>query len=226
MAKRKPAQKAAAEALEALKTGNERFVKECFNDPNADETLRNIKQRKHLVDGQQPWAVVVCCADSRVPPEFIFDCGLGELFTIRVAGNVANPESIASVEYAAIKAIGGIGANLVVVLGHEKCGAVKAAIDNAAAQKPADLGPHINRLLSYVTPAVSKLSPKKVMEFNNKATSATKKNSTLTAAVKSNALNSVAELNSLSSMIPNEKGLVVVPAIYRLETGKVDFFEA
>ncbi|MEL7499483.1 MAG: carbonic anhydrase [Planctomycetota bacterium] len=226
MAKRKAKQKSASQALEALKEGNTRFVNEQFNDPKAKETLRDLEQRERLVAGQLPWAVVLCCADSRVPPEFIFDCGLGELFTIRVAGNVANSESIASVEYAAIKNIGNIGANLVVVLGHESCGAVKAAIDNAAAQKPADLGPHINGLLSYLTPAVSKLSPKRVMEFNNKSLSAKKKHGTLTTAVKANAINSVHELNTLSSKIPNEDGLIVVPAIYQLATGKVDFFEA
>ena len=226
MAKKKSYQKSAVRALADLKIGNERFVKERFNDPNCDDTLRNIERRKQLVHGQLPWAVILCCADSRVPPEFIFDCGLGEIFTIRVAGNISNPESIASVEYAAINSIGGIGANLVVVLGHEGCGAVKAAIANAAAPKPSDLGPHINGLLSYLTPAVSKLPPKKIMEFNNKSISTKKKNSTLTTAVKSNAINSVNELNSLSSMIPKENGLVVVPAIYRLATGKVDFFEA
>ncbi|TWT36877.1 Carbonic anhydrase 2 [Posidoniimonas corsicana] len=226
MAKKKAAQKSAAEALEALKAGNDRFVEEDFNDPKEDCSLRNIKRREELVGGQKPWAIVLCCADSRVPPEIAFDCGLGEIFTIRVAGNVANPESIASIEYAAIKKIGGIGANLIVVLGHESCGAVKAAIDNAAAPKPADLGPHINGLLSYLTPAVSKLSPKKVTEFNNASLSKRKKDSTLTEAVKANALNSVSELNTLSQKIPNEDGVVVVPAIYRLATGKVDFFEA
>ena len=224
--KTKPRQKSAAQAIAALKQGNTRFVDECFNDPKCENTLRNVERREQLIDEQWPWAVVLCCADSRVPPELIFDCGLGDIFTIRVAGNVANSASIASVEYAAIKSIGKIGANLVVVLGHEGCGAVKAAIENAAAPKPSDLGPHINRLLSYLTPSVGKLSPKRVMEFNNKSTSAKKKSGTLTAAVKSNALNSVSELNSLSSRIPNEDGLVVVPAIYRLATGKVDFFEA
>ena len=226
MAAKFPPQKSATRALAELKEGNDRFVKENFNDPNDDCTLRNIKRRKELTAGQQPWAVILSCSDSRVPPELIFDCGLGELFIIRVAGNIANTESIASIEYAAIKALGGIGANLVVVLGHEGCGAVKAAIQNASAPKPADLGRHVNGLLSYITPAVSQLPPKKVTEFNNKSTSATKKNSTLTTAVKSNAVNSVAELKTLSSMIPTESGLVVVPAIYRLATGKVDFFEA
>ncbi|MCO8122837.1 hypothetical protein NHH03_13900 [Stieleria sp. TO1_6] len=226
MATKKLSQKSATRALADLREGNERFVKENFNDPVLDTTLRNVKRREQLVDGQLPWAVVLCCADSRVPPEFVFDCGLGEIFTIRVAGNIANPESIASIEYAAIKSIGKIGANLVVVLGHEGCGAVKAAIENAAATKPANLGRHINGLLSYLTPAVSKLSPKSVMEFNNKSTSKKKKDSTLNAAVKSNALNSVSELNSLSSKISDESGVIVVPAIYRLATGKVDFFEA
>ncbi len=222
---KKTPQKSAARALEDLKAGNQRFVQEKFNDPNVDEALRNVKQREHLTAGQWPWAVVLCCADSRVPPELVFDCGLGELFTIRVAGNVANPESIGSIEYAVHKPLG-IGANLVVVLGHEGCGAVKAAIESAASPKPLDLGRHLNMLLSYITPAVNQLPPKKISEFNNKSTSATKKNSTLTTAVKNNSLNSVAELNSQSPTISQEQGLIVVPAIYHLATGKVEFFEA
>lgn len=219
-------QKSASDALADLKAGNQRFVDECFNDPADDKSLRNLKRRRKLVGGQLPWAVVLCCADSRVPPEFIFDCGLGEIFTIRVAGNVANAESIASIEYAVIKKIGKIGANLVIVLGHEGCGAVKAAIDNAAATKPADLGPHINGLLSYITPAVSRLPPKKVMAFNNKSISKKDKGSTLNKAVQYNALNSVNELNTLSAKIPAEDGVAVIAAIYQLETGKVDFFES
>ena len=219
-------QKSASDALADLKSGNQRFVEECFNDPADDKSLRNLKRRRKLVSGQLPWAVVLCCADSRVPPEFIFDCGLGEIFTIRVAGNVANAESIASIEYAVIKKIGKIGANLVIVLGHEGCGAVKAAIDNAAATKPADHGPHINGLLSYITPAVSKLPPKKVMAFNNKSISKKDKGSTLNKAVQYNALNSVNELNTLSAKIPAEDGVAVIAAIYQLETGKVDFFES
>ena len=219
-------QKSASDALADLKAGNQRFVEEGFNDPADDKSLRNLKRRTKLVDGQLPWAVVLCCADSRVPPELIFDCGLGEIFTIRVAGNIANAESIASIEYAVIKKIGKIGANLVVVLGHEGCGAVKAAIDNAAATKPADLGPHINGLLSYITPAVSKLPPKKVMAFNNKSISKKDKGSMLNKAVQYNALNSVNELNTLSAKIPAEDGVAVIAAIYQLETGKVDFFES
>lgn len=225
MAAKKSPQKSAARALAELKKGNERFVREKFNNPADEATLRNSSRREELVHGQKPWAVILSCADSRVPPELVFDCGLGELFTIRVAGNIANPESIASIEYATHKPLG-IGANLVVVLGHESCGAVKAAIDMAAGPKPANLGRNLNGLLSYLTPAVSELPPKKVTEFNNKSLSAAKKNNTLTAAVKTNALNSVAELKAKSSMIPNERGLVIVPAIYRLATGKVDFFEA
>lgn len=216
-------QKSAARALAELKKGNSRFVSQNFNDPRDPGTLRDLAQREHLTAGQWPWAVVLSCADSRVPPELIFDCGLGEIFTIRVAGNVANSESIASVEYAVHHLPKPV--NLVVVLGHEGCGAVKTAIDIAAAPKPADLGRHLNGLLSYITPAVSQLAPRRIAEFNNKSTSDAKKSGTLTTAVKSNADNSVAELKSQSSIIAGEPGVVVVPAIYRLATGKVDFFE-
>lgn len=218
-------QRSATRALADLKEGNRRFVKERFNDPSDNSALRNVKRRKELTDGQWPWAVVLCCADSRVPPELIFDCGLGELFTIRVAGNIANPESIASIEYAVHQPLG-IGANLVIVLGHEGCGAVKAAINNAAAPKPQNLGAHLNGLLSRITPAVSKLPPKKIREFDNTTLSRSIRQSTLTKAVRLNAINSVAELKSQSSIIPSEPGVIVVPAIYRLATGKVDFFEA
>ncbi len=225
VATKEPAQKSATRALADLQAGNERFAKDKFNNPQLDSSLRNEKRRQELTKGQKPWAVILSCADSRVPPELIFDCGLGELFVIRVAGNIANSESIASIEYAVHKPYG-IGANLVVVLGHEGCGAVKAAIDSAAAPAPLDLGQHLNGLLSNITPAVSQLSPKRINEFNNKGISDRKKNGTLNSAVEANALNSIATLEGQSATIREEKGVLVVPAIYRLATGKVEFFEA
>ncbi len=223
--KGQPRQKSATRALADLKKGNKRFVEEKFIDPASDDALRNLKRREELTGGQLPWAVILSCADSRVPPELVFDSGLGELFTIRVAGNIANPESIASIEYAIHKPYG-IGANLIVVLGHESCGAVKAAIDSAAGNKPIDFGLHLNGLLSHITPAVAGLPPKDVRAFNNKTITDTKKSSTLTSAVELNIDNTIANLKSQSPVIASEKGVVIVPAIYRLATGEVDFIES
>ena len=225
MAKKpKKHQKTASEALADLKEGNLRFYKENFNDPKHDDAHRNAKRRKELVGGQLPWAVVLSCADSRVPPELIFDCGLGEIFTIRVAGNIANTESIGSIEYAVDKKLGGIGTNLVVVLGHEGCGAVDAAIKSAAGAKPLNLGRHLNGLLSYITPAVHRLSPTQIREFDNSSLSKSEKKKTLNKAIKLNAQNSVAELKSMSPFL-NKRGFKIVPAVYSLSTGKVKFFD-
>jgi carbonic anhydrase len=126
-----------ATALKWLRDGNQRFLERV----EADE-----HRPADLVRGQDPEAVVLGCADSRVPPEIVFDVGLGELFVIRVAGGVANTASIASVEYAVTQ----LGTRLVVVLAHEKCGAVSAAIQGG------DAGRNLNRLMEYIEPAVQR----------------------------------------------------------------------
>ena len=130
------------EALEKLRIGNDHFV----ND-KLDRKLQNSQRRHELTDGQYPDAIILSCADSRVVPELAFDTGLGELFVVRVAGNVANASSIASIEYA----VANLGTKLIVVIGHESCGAVVAAI------KGGDNGPNLNTLLGYVQPSIEKL---------------------------------------------------------------------
>ena len=114
----------AQEALQRLKDGNHRFVKEQW-----EGKFNDSKRRNSLVDGQSPYAIVLSCADSRVVPELAFDTGLGELFVIRVAGNVANTESIASIEYA----VAHLNTKLIMILGHQNCGAVTAAMAIAVA---------------------------------------------------------------------------------------------
>ena len=223
MAAKKPKQKSADDAMALLREGNDRFVREEFHDPKGQAEFRRMDRREALTTGQLPWCVVLSCADSRVPPEVVFDCGLGDLFTIRVAGNVANAESIASAEYAVDPKIGGIGANLLVVLGHDRCGAVEAAIKTAAAARPGDLGPFVNRLLGFMTPAVAKLSPKQVREFDNKTLSERTMISTSNKAVEANVRNTIEELKSQSRRIADQPGLRIVPAVYRLATGQVDF---
>jgi carbonic anhydrase len=115
-----PAKVSASQALNMLREGNNRFVLAEQNHPNQD-----AERRLTVAKGQSPFAIVLTCADSRVSPELLFDQGIGDLFVIRVAGNIPEPGGIASAEYA----VEHLGARLIVVLGHERCGAVKAACD-------------------------------------------------------------------------------------------------
>lgn len=131
----------ADEALQKLMDGNKRYVEQQMSS----NKLCDLKTRKSLAKGQKPYAVILTCSDSRVPPEIIFDKGLGEIFVIRVAGNVPDPIVLGSIEYAAEH----IGSPLVMVLGHERCGAVTAAVD--AKGKPEG---NIGAIITAIAPAV------------------------------------------------------------------------
>lgn len=182
------------EVLDRLKKGNARFV-----DDKLDGKLQNSSRREELTGGQQPYAIVLSCADSRVVPELAFDAGLGELFVVRVAGNVANTSSIASIEYA----VAHIGSPVIVVLGHESCGAVTAALGGG------DNGYNLNHLLSHVAPALN----------------STPEGADVNTVVKENARLTAEELKSRSPIIRKavESGkLQIVTAYYNLGTGKVD----
>jgi carbonic anhydrase len=134
----------AVEAKKLLVEGNERFV----SGEAAEKDLGDTR-REELTKGQEPFAVVVCCADSRVPPEHVFDQGLGDIFVVRVAGNVADPVAIGSVEYA----VEHLEVPLVVVLGHEKCGAVSATVEGGEA--PGSIGSIVEKISSSVEKARS-----------------------------------------------------------------------
>ncbi len=182
------------EILDRLEAGNERFVADKLNGELQDSSRRN-----KLTSGQNPFAIVLSCADSRVVPELAFDAGLGELFTVRVAGNIANTSSIASIEYA----VAHLGSKVIVVMGHESCGAVTAAINGG------DNGYNLNILLSQVTPAVAQAGSTDV-----------------NTVVKKNAHINAKELVNRSAIIRAavEKGEVkIVSAYYRLSDGKVEF---
>lgn len=188
---------AISDTIARLKEGNARFVED-----KLDNKLQNSARRSELTGGQQPNAIILGCADSRVVPEFAFDAGLGELFVVRVAGNVANHSSIASIEYAVLHC----GSNVIVVLGHQSCGAVTAAVQGG------DNGPHLNHLLSFVEPAIK----------------ASSTDASVNDIVKINAKQSKADLIDKSEVIKsavNKGTLKVVPAYYNLDTGKVDFLE-
>jgi carbonic anhydrase len=132
----------ADDALERLKQGNERF-----RTGRATGAGRVGSRHAELIKGQHPFAIILSCSDSRVPTEILFDTGLGDLFVIRVAGNIANPSSIASAEYAVMH----LGTKFIVVMGHQSCGAVSAAIQGG------DAGKNLNHLLSYIQPALEPL---------------------------------------------------------------------
>ena len=180
--------------LQRLRDGNARFV--------SDQTvgdLRDGARRAALTGGQSPFAIVLSCADSRVIPEIAFDTGLGELFVIRVAGNVANSSSLGSIEYA----VAHLATSVIVVLGHESCGAVTAALAGG------DNGYNINHLLAHIAPAATASEDKSV-----------------NAVVKKNAQLVAETLSERSGIVRGalESGaLKVVPAYYELGSGKVEF---
>jgi carbonic anhydrase len=183
-------------ALSRLKQGNNNFVED-----RIDGVLDNYATRDELVSMQNPFAIILGCADSRVVPELTFDAGLGELFVIRVAGNVANTCSIASIEYA----VAHLGVKLIVVLGHQNCGAVTAALGGG------DNGYNLNHLLGHITPAIHASQDK---EVNN--------------VVRVNAHLTCKQLISRSAIIADaveNNDLRLFPAFYNLNNGKVDFLE-
>jgi len=184
------------EALDRLKSGNKRFVTD-----KLDGKLQDSDRRSQLTKSQHPFVIVLSCADSRVVPELAFDTGLGELFVIRVAGNVANTSTTASIEYA----VAHLDVKLIVVLGHESCGAVTAAIAGG------DNGYNLNHLLSHITPSIAASRKKDV-------NSVVKKNAKMTC----NDLVGRSEI--IRKATEKKRGeLKIVPAYYNLGSGKVNF---
>jgi carbonic anhydrase len=182
-------------AIKKLEEGNFHFV----NDKLKNRNL-HAKRRMELVDGQEPWAIILSCADSRVVPELIFDTGIGELFVIRVAGNIANTSTIATIEYA----VAHIHTPVIVVLGHENCGAVTAAMADA------DHGDNLNHLLANIQPATMTATDRSI-----------------NGVARQNAILTSKELADKSDIIHNavqHRKLEIIPAYYHLGSGKVDFY--
>ena len=136
--------KSARDALERLKQGNRDLLQGRAKGLGSISSQRRELMTEKVKAGQTPYAIVLSCADSRVPVEILFDAGPGELFVVRVAGNVANPSSIASIEFA----VANLGTKLIVVMAHESCGAVAGAIEGG------DAGKNLNRLLGFIEPVV------------------------------------------------------------------------
>jgi carbonic anhydrase len=185
----------AKEALARLVTGNQRFMSGKARFPAIrKDILRNLAK-----EGQRPYATILGCSDSRVPVELLFDAGFGELFVIRVAGNVISPEVMGSMQYAGTI----LRTPLFVVLGHEGCGAVQAAL--AAKQKGMRQGRHIEALLANIVPGLRGAG-------------------TLPAAVEANVRWSVRQvMETPEGKAGAARGVKLVGAIYELETGRVRF---
>ncbi|AKQ69482.1 Carbonic anhydrase [Myxococcus hansupus] len=201
----------AQDALAQLREGNQRFV---LNVRSVENPLGR-SARQALVAGQSPFAIILACSDSRAPAEYIFDQGLGDLFVIRVAGNVVAPSLVGSVEFAAAK----FGTRLAVVMGHSHCGAVQATLDFVRDGKgaPSDnIRDIVERCREPVTTVVSAAGPKADAEFLMKE------------AVRANIRNSCDHLRHGSRLLEQlcqNEGMRIVGAEYSLETGAVDFFD-
>lgn len=200
----------ANEALERLKEGNRRFV----SGTRSPETPMSQAHREKLAGGQEPFAVIVGCSDSRVPVELVFDQGLGDLFVIRVAGNVMAPSLIGSVEYA----VANLGTRLAVVLGHTGCGAVQATVDELR-QPTENPSKNLRSIVDRIRPAVEGQ-----MDSGGKDDREDLVRRSVRANVRVSANALKRESDILESMV--EKGkLRIIGAEYSLETGEVDFFE-
>ncbi|HYK42621.1 MAG TPA: carbonic anhydrase [Thermoanaerobaculia bacterium] len=202
---------AARDALERLREGNRRFAASLSV---SGETPSHVR-RAELVAGQEPFAIILGCSDSRVPSEIVFDQGLGDLFVIRVAGNIVAPSQIGSVEFAAAR----FGTRLVVVLGHSSCGAVTATLEELRGTPQAE-SRNLRSIVERVRPAVQPL-------FDAPA-SQQEPDDLLQRAVRANIRASAVQLRHGSRLLEElieRDGLLVVGAEYSLETGVVEFLE-
>jgi len=200
----------APDAFERLREGNRRFV----SDEVSEETLASRDHRAGAAEPQNPFAIILACSDSRVPTELIFDQGIGDLFVIRVAGNIVAPSQIGSIEYAAKQ----FGTPLVVVLGHSNCGAIIATLQELALTE-SHRSPNLRAIVDRIRPAVEPVIGDQ-LDVNDAAT--------VTRCVRANVRASVEQLQHGSLILENlidANELQIVGAEYSIETGIIEFFE-
>jgi carbonic anhydrase len=200
----------AREALERLREGNRRFVA----DVRSHDTSASRTHRSELAAGQEPFAIILGCSDSRVPAEIVFDQGLGDLFVIRIAGNIVAPSGIGSVEFAASR----FGTRLVVVLGHSRCGAILATLEEL--RRPTEnQSRNLRSIVDRVRPSVEGLlaaDPRPDLD------------AVVKEAVRANIRASVRNLRKGSEILEQlvqDGSLTIVGAEYSLETGVVEFLD-
>jgi carbonic anhydrase len=200
----------ASEALERLREGNRRFVSDVRGSAAVDTQTR----RSELAEGQEPFAIILGCSDSRVPAEIVFDQGLGDLFVIRVAGNIVASSQIGSVEFAAER----FSTPLVVVLGHSRCGAVRATLEELTMPREKQ-SRSLRSIVDRIRPSVEGLLGTELRHHSE---------ALVRHAVRANIRASANQVRHGSEVLEEliEKGrVVVVGAEYSLESGVVDFFD-
>ena len=200
----------ANKAIERLREGNRRYVSD-----NPSRVLHSESTfRSQMVQGQSHFAVILGCSDSRAPVELLFDQGPGDLFVVRVAGNIAGPDQVGSIEFAVAR----FGTPLVVVLGHTYCGAINATIDSLAAPTE-DLSPNIRGIADHILPSIEPLI---------QVTPPLEREELVRQSVRRNVSAGIRRLQETSDILARsirETGLLIVGADYSLDTGEVDFFE-
>lgn len=193
------------ESLKKLLEGNKRFAEGKSLHPNRSEELRST-----LLDGQNPYAIVISCSDSRVPVEIIFDVGLGDIFVIRTAGHVLSNETMGSLEYA----VRDLGVKFVMIMGHDNCGAVKSALRAYKAGEYAELSSNVQALLNHIYPVFEKI------DVNNETA--------LDEAIKLNIQYQVEDLLKKDAYLAkkvNENKIMIAGAKYSLDTGLIELME-
>ena len=197
-------------ALERLREGNHRFV----SDVRSVDTLTGQVRRHEVAAGQEPFAIILGCSDSRVPAEIVFEQGLGDLFVIRVAGNIVAPSQVGSVEFAAER----YGVRLVVVLGHSSCGAILATLEELG-RPSKDQSRNLRAIVDRIRPSVEALLATELGYHTD---------ALVQKAVRANIRASADHLRHGSEVLEQliqKDGLLVVGADYSLDTGVVDFFD-
>jgi len=197
----------AEEALKRLRKGNKRFV----SDSSIFNKISHKSRRHPLTEDQDPFAIILGCSDSRAPSEIIFDQGLGDLFVIRVAGNIVAPSQIGSIEFAVER----FGTRLIVVMGHSKCGAILATLEGLR-QPLKDQSKNLRSIVDRIRPSLTSLDIDQNQEI------------LLQQAVRANIHSSVDQLQHESNILKNlvkERNLLILGAEYSLDTGIVNFFD-
>ena len=201
----------AREALDRLKLGNERFA----TNVRSLDVLLSHARRPDMAEGQNPFAIILGCSDSRVPAEVVFDQGLGDLFVIRVAGNIVAPSQVGSVEFAAAR----FGTRLVVVMGHTRCGAIQATVDSVRDPALDAASRNIASIVDRVRPSVLSVATPELREQPDEW---------IRRATRANVRVSVDHLRNGSALLEElimRDGLRVVGAEYSLDSGRVEFFD-
>lgn len=205
------------EALQKLMAGNKNYMANTLTNAS----FCNPETRKSLVKSQKPFAIILSCSDSRVPPEIIFDRGLGEIFVIRVAGNIPDPIVVGSIEYA----VEHLGSTLIMVLGHESCGAVTATVE---ANGKTSGSPNIDAIVKEIEPGISLAAKGCEACKDEKDCAATKKSELVDCVIDTNAKIVAANLTKNSEILKHlaeDKKIKIVAAKYDLDDGKVTLFQ-